>query len=1483
MRLKLCLVLANDETIDVLVTADATATVGDVATSMAKSMPSWAVSGEARPNRGVTLRVQPLGHDAFTVLPADRLLGECPIESGCAVALVELGTAGADATLDDAIAELRVLRGQDRGRRFTVTGAGALIGRSAEAGVQLSDPLVSKRHARVEVEPDAIRVIDLNSANGLLLDGALVSRVSLRAGGVLGIGASLLQLDTVMPGPGRARAPGPQPTSAFTRSPRFEPRYRGERHALPVPPKQPEPQGVPWPVMIAPLILGAVLLFVSRNPLSIAFVALSPIMMLANQLSTRLSARARLRRQLREFESELARLEERLLADQDEERAARGHESPSSHEVVRAVEHRAPLMWCRRPENQNFLNVALGVGRCRSRTEIDELPRGEAVAPGLHRLARSFVERYRHIDGVPVTAHLPSVGGIGVISADSSGIEYLHGLIAQLIGMHAPSELMLTAIVPPEQSVEFDWLKWTPHATAAADALGVPVLVTGQAQGAQLLDRLEALVSKRSGGSGPETRLPAILVVIVDPVPADRGRLIRLLERGTSHGVLAMWLAPQLAALPAVCQSYIELDEVGRDQARVVSVREGERIAPVRPQLITAQRARHFARALAPVVESAAPEAESGQLPDSVMLLDLLGHELAIDPHAVIDRWHQNESILDARHPKPRTRGGTLRALVGQTGTAAMRLDLRREGPHALVGGTTGSGKSEFLQAWVLGMAAEYSPDQVSYLFIDYKGGAAFADCVRLPHAVGLVTDLNPHLVRRVLTSLGAEIRHRERLLNQKQAKDLVELELRGDTECPPVLVLVIDEFAALAAEIPEFIDGVVDIAQRGRSLGIHLIMATQRPAGVIRENLRANTNLRVALRMADESDSRDVVGDAMAAHFDPDLPGRAVVKAGASGLRSFQVGYAGDRATAPLDNAERVRLEGLGLGPQPRWAPARSSVDTTPAFGPGDLARLVDTFSAAAKLAGIARPRQPWLDELADSYDLARLSPPVGEGYAIGVCDDPRHQSQVPSAFVPDLDGNIGYFGAGGSGKTTALRSLAIAAAGRWRDDPVHIYGLDFASGGLRMLESLPQVGSIITADDDERIERLFAELARMLEQRVRRFAGLRATTLAEYRRLASRPDEPRVLLLVDGLSAFRHEHELRAGSQVFAKFQQLLVDGRGVGMHLAVTAERPGAVSAAVMAGLQKRVVLRMTDDADYAMFGAPSGVIGTGSPPGRALIDGLEHQLAVAGGSPLAHEQFAALESLIAAMGVARASVCPPIRRLEDRIMHHELRPAGAMRLTLGIADDTLEEVSIACEGVFIVAGPPSSGRSTALHTIASALETACPRASAYRFGDGRSRLPAARRWQGAAAGPRDARELAKQLLEAADSEAREGHRLIVVIESVAEYIGTEAEGELAALVRTLRRNGHFVIAEAETSVWASSWPLLTVCKSGRRGLLLQPDATDGQLLLKTSLPRFVAATMPPGRGYLIESGRARKIQMALTAGESPERPDPESRSI
>lgn len=255
---------------------------------------------------------------------------------------------------------------------------------------------------------------------------------------------------------------------------------------------------------------------------------------------------------------------------------------------------------------------------------------------------------------------------------------------------------------------------------------------------------------------------------------------------------------PRKNGLPAACRTFLDLHH---QHPAVGQVRVGQHVHEVACEGVDHQTAVAIGRRFAPLVDAGAPIDDESDLPRSVSLVSLLGKQESDSPEAVVERWRENGSLIvrDGRQPQPVDNPVELRAIVGHAGLEPFVIDLRRDGPHALVGGTTGAGKSEFLQAWVLGLAHALSPDRVNYLFVDYKGGSAFAKCVELPHCVGLVTDLNPYLVRRVLTSLRAELKRREHLLNDKGKKDLIDLELSGDPDCPPSLLIVVDEFAALA------------------------------------------------------------------------------------------------------------------------------------------------------------------------------------------------------------------------------------------------------------------------------------------------------------------------------------------------------------------------------------------------------------------------------------------------------------------------------------------------------------------------------------------------------------------------------------------------------------------------------------------------------------------------------------------------------------
>ena len=347
----------------------------------------------------------------------------------------------------------------------------------------------------------------------------------------------------------------------------------------------------------------------------------------------------------------------------------------------------------------------------------------------------------------------------------------------------------------------------------------------------------------------------------------------------------------------------------------------------------------------------------------------------------------------------------------------------------------------------IASLALGNRPDEMVFVLVDYKGGSAFKDCARLPHTVGLVTDLDGHLTARALTSLEAELRRREQLLARLGAKDIEDYQATAgpdDTQLPR-LVLVIDEFKMLAEELPAFVDGLVKIAAVGRSLGIHLVLATQRPGGIVSSDIKANVNLRIALRVRDTVDSEDVL-DSPAAQTIPERnPGRAYVRSGAQPLVLFQTARVGGRGaehtSAPV-TAQPLSWETAG-------EPVPEQPGSPTASGPTDLSVIVSATTRAADITGTPTPGSPWLPPLPDRVVTERLQAAAWQiPYALA--DLPRQQAQRTVTWDLEHDGHLAVAGASRTGRTSFLRALAGTIATRVGPDDVHIYAFDGAAGAL-------------------------------------------------------------------------------------------------------------------------------------------------------------------------------------------------------------------------------------------------------------------------------------------------------------------------------------------------------------------------------------------------------------------------------------------------
>lgn len=1451
MKLKLSVVNGSDVH-DIVLTADTTATVASIAERLAIRTPVPRGAGPAR-----SLVVNP-GSGGERIVSGNQTLGEAGLRSGDVISLTVAddpspGSGAAAATLN-------VVAGPDAPKQFPLRRGTNVAGRDRGCDIRLSDPLVSKRHAKINVT-DMVEIIDDGSANGIIIGDAVVDRAVLRPGTVAVLGDTTLSVTLHETAAAGYDATG---AVAFNRSPRLDPQYVGIELKAPEPPKPAQRQRFPIVTLVAPIMMAGMIYAITRNAMSILFVALSPMMMIGGWFENRSANKRALEQATAQFRSSLVDLSVQLQYAADLEREGRRREHPSASEIEAAVRDLTPLTWTRRPEHDAFLRFRLGLGTQPSRNSV-EMPSTRDTVPELWRELVDVVGQFALVDRVPVVADLREAGNVGVAGPVVRSGPLMANVVGQLAALHSPAEVVIAAVAG-ESAATWDWLKWLPHVGSDFSPIEAPHLASDPVDANVLVSAIEEVIEDRGAerSGDDELALPAIILAVSDDAPIERARLVQIAERGPTVSVHVVWHASSLERLPAACRVFVETEASGAHD-RAGFVQGGLAVDDLEPERIEGPSTLSLARRLAPVHDSGVRADDQSDLPRSVSFLGLTGLELGESASAVVESWQANNSLPPVPGAPKRKRDNTLRALVGQGSGGPLHLDLRTQGPHALVGGTTGAGKSEFLQSWVLGMAAMHSPSRVTFLFVDYKGGAAFADCVDLPHCVGLVTDLSTHLVRRALTSLNAELHHRELILNAKKAKDLLELERRNDPDAPPSLVIVVDEFAALVTEVPEFVDGVVNVAQRGRSLGLHLILATQRPAGVIKDNLRANTNLRVALRMADEEDSTDVVGTKLAAAFDPSLPGRAVAKTGPGRLTTFQSAYVGGHTSnePPRPNIEIRDLE-FGRGavwdaPEDRSGPVEE--------GAADIKRIVDTVNRAAETAQIAPPRRPWLAELAATYRLDQLpSRRTDAELVYGVQDVPKAQAQPEIAFVPDEDGNMAVYGSSGTGKSTFLRSIAFAAAlAPARGGPCHVYGLDFGSRGLQMLEQLPHVGSIIPGDDTERVQRLLRTLKEMADDRAERYSAANAGTIVEYRQHAGRPDEPRIIVLVDGVGSFRSAYEATSWNSYWELFQSLAADGRGLGIHFVVAADRPGAISSSLASAIQKRLVMRLANEMDYVMVDAPTDGFTQTSPPGRAFLDGMEIQVGVIGGESNVARQAAEFEKLAASMRRAGIEPAPAIERLPDLITSSALPDAVDGKPTIGVWDETLAPIGFSPTGTFLVSGPPLSGKTTTVATMVRSLARARPGVQLAYLGQRRSPLVSVASWHASATGPTDIATLAVDL-EAKVAESEPGS-WVVVVEGVGDLLNTECDVAVQDLLKVCRATDQFVIAEGETSTVTGSWPLLQAVKVSRAGIVMQPDQMDGDTLLKTSFPRLARADFPPGRGLLVGGGKAFRVQVAL----------------
>jgi S-DNA-T family DNA segregation ATPase FtsK/SpoIIIE len=1351
---------------------------------------------------------------------------------------------------DEGLAELRFVAGPGSGRIRRLTVGHTSIGVDHEGGAIFGAAIAGSPLASVLLDLDgAITIVAAPGAEAPMLEQTVLGPepVAWLAGAQLRIGRSVLTAHPVTPGDAELIHSPDGGWLDYNRPPRLLPPVAANRFRYPAPPIAPGKSSLPWITAMIPALLGVTMAVVLKAPFYLLFALMSPVMMIGSNLSSRRNGKTSHRRQVAEhkktMESIAGEVAEAVAAEQRRRRQA----TPDAAELLLAATAPTRRLWERRSTDPDHLLVRVGTADLPSAVQLEDLAELE------HRRLSTGINR-----AVPATLSIAAAGVIGIAGQGHWARDVGKWIIGQLAVLQSPRDLQVCILASPETLAAWDWALWLPH---LRPALGQDALALTGADSDTLGRRvaeLGQLVAERtkassSGGSSSSRHFPDVLVVL-DGARRLRAMpgIVSLLRDGPAVGVHLLCLDVEERQLPEECTAVI----IERsDGTLLLRQHNADDIDGVLTDLVAEDWFERMARSIAPMRDVSAADSDS-LLPTSANLLEVLGLTSPTG-RAVAEHW---------------SRGGrSTEAVIGLSLDGPFAIDLVRDGPHGLVAGTTGSGKSEFLQTLVASLAAANRPDAMTFVLIDYKGGAAFSECADLPHTVGMVTDLDTHLVRRALGSLRAELIRREEILGAVGAKDLetyyAHLGFGGPGENLPRLVIVIDEFAAMAKELPDFVAGLVGIAQRGRSLGVHLVMATQRPSGVISPEIRANTNLRVALRMTDAGESSDVIDIPDAARIPKAIPGRAYARLGHASIIPFQTARVG--GTAKVDQGEttarvpfvaRLSRKQFAM-PVPRPQRAKAAETTTAT----ELSVLVAAIRDATTLLEIEPQHSPWLAPLPGTVTLEHLhQTSTGAGIDWAREDIPSAQRQQNATIDLDHFGHLYIVGAPGSGRSGALRTIAASAAASAGVADLHLYGIDCGNGALASLASLPHCGAVTQRNQVERAARLIQRLAAEMLRRHELLGAGNHANISEQRLSAEKTQRlPHILVLIDRWENFVSTLGELDGGALTDIIHSLLRDGASAGVHLVIAGDRSLLMSRMSVLNDDK-VILRLTDRLDYSLADLNPKTLPAEVPPGRGFRSGsgTELQIALVGDDPSGQAQSEAVRTLGRELAAKAGHVpvsllpfrvddLPSILDLEQALLLTEDEIPGRMWALVGVGGDRLLAHGIDLERdapTFIVAGPSRSGRSSLLAVMANSLlragteiVLASPRPGPLRE----------------LAGTPGVRALFSHTELTEDDLAPhldpDGTPVVFIVDDGEMLMDVPAKAWLRSFVRTAGDHRRGLILggnAAELCAGFSGWQI--DAKKNRRGALLSPqNAIDGDLLGVRLARSAVSPRVVPGR--------------------------------
>ena len=1046
---------------------------------------------------------------------------------------------------------------------------------------------------------------------------------------------------------------------------------------------------------------------------SAAMMSVTLVFSITNFFSDRKERKQKEKERIEGYERYLLDQRKKLYEMNNSQKESLLYHNLSPQEIEREILSYSSRLYERAATDSDFLTLSLGYSTIpiSYKLKYDEGAGDTTNKDPLVDEMRMLGGSYKNVESMPTVIDLKQAH-LGLVGEKAYIHRQLTSILTQLCFFQSYHDIEIVLLVEQEDWEKFEWVRWYPH--CRIKNINITGLVTAENQRDQVLSNIAQTIKTRKQKSNEEKKdsqyLPHYIFIIDNPKLIINHSIMEYLQTPqTSLGFSIIYTTNIQANLPDNILTVFMLD--GGDRGTLLMNRGDLLNRAVTLPAIASIDLETIARKLAPIKHS---QGVSTQIPESVTFFELYDVKRP-DEIPVIDLWERNACHKTLAVPL---------GLRGKDDIVFLNLHEKAHGPHGLVAGTTGSGKSEIVQSYILSLAVNFHPHEVGFLLIDYKGGGMANLFSDLPHLLGTITNLDGSESMRALASIKSELARRQRIFNDcgvNSINQYSKLFKAGEVTLPlPHLFIISDEFAELKKEQPDFMAELVSTARIGRSLGVHLILATQKPSGVVDDQIWSNSKFKLALKVADESDSNEMLKTPDAARITQ--PGRAYLQVGNNEIYElFQSAYSGapfsaDRVQRGFDSRVYL-LNPLGQGEL--LNEDLSEVDAQEETKLTQLDVTVNHIQALYEDLGAATVERPWLPPL--PYKL--VTPHISQDLDVGsiavhnlsipmaMVDIPEEQTQTEYVHDFQDDGNFAVFGASGFGKSTMLMNVGLTLASNNSPSLLNYFILDYGNSGLAQLRGLPHTADYLTFDDSEKLEKLVKLFAEELKKRKSLFASVNATNFRLYNEVA-KTKLPAILLFIDNYDAVR---------EVNAELEEFLVkltrDGTGVGIYTIVAASRSNALRYSVLNNFKNKIALFMFDESDItAITGRSSYKLP--EVRGRAMLKLKDVHVAQCY-LPASYENDVEYAKQVGKIvsGISErntASKATGVRVVPEVVTYADLAPyikAEEKQAVLGFNTETTDPVyldmSITCQ---LVVGVASSGKTNVLKLVAEQFKGA-----------------------------------------------------------------------------------------------------------------------------------------------------------------------------